>query len=126
MKDLLIKSTAQTPFIYLQGGDGEMEIKGRSIPEKADEFWAPILNWFQAYEMNPSDSTCVKINLEYFNVSTSRRLLNLLNILNDITRKGKKVTVKWFYKKDDVDMYDVGQDYSYILHLPFEFNEVND
>ena len=29
--------------------------------------------------------------------------------------------VKWHYKKSDIDMYEVGPDYAYMVKVPFEF-----
>lgn len=121
MEKLEIKETAQTPFVSFNGQTGEMEIKGRSIPEDADEFWLPILSWFESFVLNPTDLVTVKLDLEYFNISSSKRILFLLYKLNEIDISGKEVKVEWHYKKSDVDMYEVGQDYAYMVKVPFEF-----
>ena len=103
-----------------------MEIKGRSIPDQPDEFWLPVLSWFESYLLDPSPNTTVKIDLEYFNISSSKRILFLLYKLNELVDKGKFAHVEWYYRQTDEDMYEVGQDYAYMVKVPFEFKEYID
>lgn len=126
MEDLFINATPQTPFIHFDGKNGLMEIKGRSIPDQPDEFWLPILNWFESYLMNPVASTTIKIDLEYFNISSSKRILFLLYKLNELVDKGNDAHVEWLYRQTDEDMYEVGQDYAYMVKVPFVFKEYVD
>ena len=121
MEHLLINSTAQTPFISFNSQSGVMEITGRSIPEQADEFWIPILNWFETYVQMPANQTVFKINLEYFNISSSKRILFLLYKLNNLAENPDCVKVEWFYREEDEDMFEVGNDYAYMVKVPFEF-----
>lgn len=126
MEDLFINATPQTPLINFNGKSGVMEIRGRSIPDQPDEFWLPILNWFESYLMNPRHSTTIKIDLEYFNISSSKRILFLLYKLNELVDKGNDAKVEWHYRHSDEDMYEVGQDYAYMVKVPFVFKEYVD
>lgn len=54
METLLINSSLQTPYINFDKESGVMQIKGRSIPDQPDEFWGPILTWFDSYILSPS------------------------------------------------------------------------
>lgn len=126
MEDLFINATPQTPFIHFNGKSGVMKIKGRSIPDQPDEFWLPVLNWFESYLLQPLSSTVVKIDLEYFNISSSKRILFLLYKLNELAENGRDVHVEWFYRQTDEDMYEVGQDYAYMVKVPFVFKEYVD
>ena len=121
MNTLTIEETAQTPFICFDRKTGIMEIRGRSIPDNPDEFWLPILSWFEAYLLDPSEDTTFRINLEYFNITSSKRILFLLYKLNELADSGRGVNVEWFYRDNDEDMYEVGQDYAYMVKVPFTF-----
>ena len=121
MDTLLIEPTAQTPKIDFNSDTGVMYIKGRSIPDIADDFWGQILDWFELYLTNPNEETIFKINFEYFNVSSSKKVLALLYKLNELTNQNKKVSVKWHYRDGDENMFEVGQDLAYMIHVPFEF-----
>lgn len=126
MEDFLVNASAQTPFIHFNGNSGVMEIKGRSIPDQPDEFWLPVLNWFETYLLSPNASTVIKIDLEYFNISSSKRILFLLYKLNELAENGNDVHVEWLYRQTDEDMYEVGQDYAYMVKVPFIFKEYID
>jgi hypothetical protein len=126
METLLINDTPQTPYIHFDGGSGVMQIKGRSIPDQPDEFWQPILSWFDLYLLTPSTSTTVIIDLEYFNITSSKRILFLLYKLNELSENGFNVKVEWLYRDTDEDMYEVGQDYAYMVKVPFEFKMYED
>lgn len=121
MKNLIIGQTIETPEIEFNFTTGEMSITGRSIPALADEFWNPVLHWFINYCESPAASTTVKINLEYFNISSSKKILHLLYKLNELNKKGLKVQVEWHYRENDEDMYEAGEDYRYMLSVPFNF-----
>lgn len=121
MDILLIQPTAQTPRIHFNSQTGEMTIKGRSIPDAPDEFWFKALNWFESYVSNPNSKTTFHIDLEYFNVTSSKRILALLYKLNEIVDGGNTVCVNWHFREGDEDMYEVGQDYAYMVKVPFEF-----
>ena len=126
MEDLLIQPTPHTPYVLFSKENGLMEIKGRSIPDQPDEFWLPVLSWFESYLLDPRVNTTVKIDLEYFNISSSKRILFLLYKLNELVDKGNFAHVEWYYRQTDEDMYEVGQDYAYMVKVPFEFKEYID
>ena len=100
-----------------------MEIKGRSIPDNSDAFWLPVLNWFESYLTNPFKSTIFRIELDYLNIQSSKRILFLLYTLNELIETGQEVHVEWIYRKNDDEMYEVGQDYAYMLKVTFIFKE---
>ncbi|MEY4604173.1 MAG: hypothetical protein RIT43_1465 [Bacteroidota bacterium] len=126
MKDFIVEATSHTPQIHFSGVEGTMQISGRSIPDHPDDFWLPVLSWFEAYILNPNQKTVVKINLEYFNISSSKRILLLMYKLNELVESGKEVHVEWYYRTSDEDMYEVGQDYAYMVKVPFVFKEFHD
>ena len=126
MEVLSINATAHTPSVSFNHSIGKMEIEGRSIPDQPDDFWVPVLNWFESYLAQPSEKTTFKINLEYFNISSSKRILFLLYKLNELSERGLDVCVEWHYRHEDEDMYEVGQDYAYMVKVPFEFREYRD
>ena len=123
MESLSILGTAITPLISFNPLSGVMEIQGRSIPENTDDFWPPILNWFESYLIKPAIKTTFKIDLEYFDISSSKRILFLLNKLTEISENGFDVCVEWIYKKENEEMYEVGKDFDFMVKVPFKFQE---
>ncbi len=124
MKQLIIKATSKTPFIKFDPETGILEIKGRSIPENAIEFYKPLVEWLNEYAENPKEKTEVHIQLDYFNTSSSKCILDIFKKLESIHKKGHPVVIKWYYEEDDEDMLEAGEDYQSILKIPFEMIEI--
>jgi hypothetical protein len=87
MKDfnnLLIEQTPKTPQVDLNQYNGELILYGRSIPENAAKVYEPVLNWVSEYILNARPTTNFRINLEYFNTSSSIWLVKILKVLIQI------------------------------------------
>lgn len=121
MEALRIQGTPKTPEILFDPRNEIFEIKGKSIPDDAEGFYENILNWFDDYLMDANASTTLRIDLEYFNISSSKRLLFLLYKLQELSMKDRDVRVVWCYNERDEDMFEVGQDYAFMVKVPFEF-----
>lgn len=124
MEEIVLAATDKTPGITFKN-TGELEITGKSIPEDAEDFFAPALKWLEHYVENPAPKTLLSINLEYFNISSSKRILFILYKLNDLISKQSDVKVIWIYDDNDEDMFEVGQDYAFMVKIPFEFVEID-
>lgn len=124
IKPLNIKGTAKTPEIIYSGGKGSIDIKGKSIPENHHTFYTPIFEWLEDFSLDAPDKTMVNVYLEYFNTSSSKVLLKIFKLLEEVSLKGKEVEIIWFYEEDDLDMKECGQDYSAMLNMPFKMIEV--
>jgi len=121
MQALYIEATDKTPSIHFDPSKGLFEIKGKSIPNDAEAFYAPVLEWMEEYVKSPSAKTYFELNLEYFNITSSKRILFLLYKLNELVDTKNEVHVKWYYAESDDDMHEVGQDYAFMVKVPFQF-----
>ncbi len=121
MEILERSATAKTPHIYFNPKTGYMSVKGRIIPESSEEFWTPVVKWFYAYSFAPSLKTVLKLNIDYFNIPSSKQILFLLHKMNDLYEKGFDAVVQWEYAVDDEEMKEVGIDFSCVVNVPFKF-----
>lgn len=121
MELLYIEATEKTPKVNFDPNKGEFEITGKAIPQDAEAFFGPILQWMEEYVTQAAAKTNVNLNLEYFNISASKRILFVLYKLNELVDKGKQVHVTWHYVESDDDMKEVGQDFAFMVRVPFEF-----
>jgi len=125
MNPLKIEGTAKTPAVTFSAGDGRMEISGKSIPENSVEFYQPIYEWLDQYASQPAAATTIKVQLEYFNTSSSKCLLDVFRKLAALQKAGKStVTVQWMYEEEDEDMMEAGDDYQAIVGIPFQLLKV--
>lgn len=73
----------------------------------------------EGYIEDPASETVVKLSLTYFNSSSSKYILDLLKLLDEIHFSGKgKVRMEWHYEQEDLDMQEAGQDYRSLLEMP--------
>ena len=123
MEDLKLEGSAKTPFVEFNS-KWELLLKGRSIPENSIEFYKPIIEWIDNYGQSVNETTVLSVQLEYFNTSSSKCILDVFKKLE--TLSGTEVSVKWYYEEDDEDMLEAGEDYEAIIDLPFEMIEVEE
>jgi hypothetical protein len=126
MEPLLIEGTPKTPSIRFESEQGLIEIKGRSIPENSIEFYKPLVDWLEKYGEGPSSLTKVNIQLEYFNTSSSKCILDVFKKLESIHKAKHEVIINWYYEEDDEDMLEAGEDYESIIRVPFKMIEIVD
>lgn len=126
MENITIEGTPKTPTISFNAQSGTLEIKGRSIPENSIEFYKPVVDWLEKYASTPSSQTSVNIQLEYFNTSSSKCILDVFKKLESIHKNGNSIVINWFYEEDDEDMLEAGEDYQAIINIPFKMVEVEE
>ncbi|MBO4371911.1 MAG: DUF1987 domain-containing protein [Bacteroidales bacterium] len=123
MKPYIKTATADTPSVILDAERGIFEISQMSLPEDAVDFYSPILAWLREYAQNPNPETVFNMKLEYFNTASSKQLIQILLILQEMKDRSN-VLVKWFYKEIDEDMLALGEEYKQIMQIPFELTLV--
>jgi hypothetical protein len=78
------------------------------------------------YAESPKENTVVNIQLEYFNTSSSKCILDVFKKLEKINTNSNKVVINWYYEEDDEDMLEAGEDYEAIINIPFKMIEVEE
>ena len=123
MNLLHIKSTDETPLVSFNPNKGTLELSGKSLLDDPDPFFAPLIDWIDLYISQPAQLTSFTINLESFNTSSLKQVLNLLLKLDELYKANNNVEAHWVYNKDEDVMYELGQDYANMVKLPFQFIE---
>lgn len=126
MESISIEGTTKTPSVKLNPESGVIEIKGRSIPENSIEFYRPIIEWLDEYAKHPNKDTTVNVQLEYFNTSSSKCILDIFKKLESLKKARNEVVINWYYEEDDEDMLESGEDYESIIRVPFKMIEIVD
>ncbi|MBQ3655447.1 MAG: DUF1987 domain-containing protein [Bacteroidales bacterium] len=125
MDSINIEGTPKTPEVSFDAKTGQIEIKGRSIPENSIEFYKPLVDWLDKYADIAQGVVNVVIQLEYFNTSSSKCILDVFKKLENMHNKNKtEVVINWYYEEDDEDMLEAGEDYQSILKIPFKMVEI--
>jgi hypothetical protein len=127
MRKLIIDQTENSPKVILDPDKKIFEISGESRPPDVPLFYDEILRWLDEYTLHLSkshiskDPVEVNLDLEYFNSSSAKYILDFCKQLAHVRSKGKEVTVRWHYEDDDMDMLEVGREMSRMAKVPFEY-----
>jgi hypothetical protein len=124
MEPLILEGSPKTPHVRFDPATGLLELKGRSIPENSIDFYKPLIDWIDRYARNPAAKTALHVQLEYFNTSSSKCILDVFKKLEPIRSAGSEVSVLWHYEADDEDMLEAGEDYSGIINIPFRMIQI--
>ncbi|MBN1250843.1 MAG: DUF1987 domain-containing protein [Bacteroidales bacterium] len=120
MEKIVISATQKTPIIHLD--NGLIEIKGRSTPEDTDKVYLPVFSWIEKYLEEPNASTIVNFHFEYFNSSTTKALMRIINKLVGLSKSENfELIVNWYYF--DEDILEHGQDFEELSGINFNFIE---
>jgi len=120
MNSLVIQETNKTPKIEFSPS-GDLKMEGKTIPENCYEFYKPAIEWLTDLKKSPPEKITMSIKLEYINTSSSKTILNMFKILQDLTANNQKtdIEIKWFYDREDADLQEEGQNYKTCTKLPF-------
>lgn len=116
-----VEGTNQTPEIILDQHKGLISFKGYSLPENTGEFYHPVLEWIINYTAQAQNITTLNFDLEYFNSSSFKMLLEIIKIISKLKEEGKNLRVTWNYQEGDDDMFDSGRQLEEILDIEFEY-----
>ena len=130
MRDLIIDSTSNSPKVLFEPDEFRFEISGESRPENASVFYKPVIEWIKELEVSLNKNNIrinspfiFNFNLEYFNSTSAKFILDFCKKLGHIHSLGHQIMVRWHYEEDDEDMLEVGQEMARMAKFTFEFIE---
>lgn len=117
--EVLSEGSERVPQIVFNGD--ELSISGRSYMNNALVFYKGIISSIERMVIN---KLIVDVNLEYFNTSSSKCLLELFRLLERKYNEGADIRIKWEYQTQYLEMNEAGEDYRDLLrNIPFEIIE---
>jgi hypothetical protein len=110
------------PTVNFNAKTGICQISGESFLEDTAEFYKPLIDWIEDYIKSVKGPIALIIKLTYFNTSTSRSILDILNLLRDYEESGREIVVNWHYDENDIDMEEDIDDY--VIDTGLEINKI--
>jgi len=117
-EELKIGPTDDTPSVAFEKS-GNLELKGRSLPEDAFSFYIPVIEWLVEYSKAPAAATTFVFNLEYFNTASAKQIFKIAGLLTALSQNNK-VVIKWHYDEGDRDMHSSGERFSKLCGIGFD------
>ncbi|MBN2892556.1 MAG: DUF1987 domain-containing protein [Bacteroidales bacterium] len=95
--------TYYIPTIDLDVETGICEISGESYLEDTASFYAPVVDWLDKYCSKIKKPLNFNFNLEYYNTSSSKCIVDIMSLLKKHSDMGLEITVNWHYDADNED-----------------------
>jgi SiaC family regulatory phosphoprotein len=120
MNDLIIPYTTKTPEIRFEV-NGNLLIKGISIPENVNDFYPQVFLWMEEFGNNLTKNVTLTLEIDYMNTSSAKVILQLLRKAVTFASAATKLKLVWKYHEDEEDMKDLGEDLQAYIDYQFEF-----
>ncbi len=123
MEHLYVEGTKMTPNVILDSDKKVYSITGSSRPENPLQFYKPIFEWLTNYLENTEEKMVFEVQLDYFNTSTSKVLLDLFELFEKFAET-KDIHVVWYYQSDDEEMQEAGEELLDLVELSHEIKQM--
>lgn len=122
MENLVIDATKSSPRIHFDSDKHKLEITGESYPEDVARFYAPIFDWLNHYLAGLGEERVeLKMEIRYFNSSSSKVLMDMFDLLDEGVREGKNIEVFWHAHEDNDMGIEYGEEFKECVEdLPFQ------
>ena len=107
------------PHVDFNADTGHCVIEGESYLENTWEFYKQLVDWIKTYT-ETGQPLSFDFKLTYFNTSSSKGILEVLEALKDYESKGGSIVLKWYYPEDDEDILEEAEDFVEDTQLDIE------
>ena len=119
------EQTPKTPLIELNSITGELIFSGKSIPEDAARIYEPVYNWITEYAEDAHQVTNLRIDLEYFNTTSSLWMVKIFKALTGISKPEYSLIVHLYIPVEDFDeMEDFNDIKDYFTPISYALNSI--
>jgi len=123
MDNLILEKTKSTLAVNFNAQTGILDLTGSSYPENTSEFYQPLINWIQKYFLEVTKKLTLNIKIDYLNSSSIKFLSDIIDKLGNYHKSAGEVEINWYYKEDDEDMLEMGEEIK--EDVTFTFNLIS-
>lgn len=114
-----LEATKSTPRIHYDESTKTLEIMGELYPENSFAFFDPVFSWLT--ETLPGlDAFTLKLGIRYMNSSSTKCILDILDMMSDAFDKGCKIKALWLYEKGNERALDLAEEFKEDFSFPFD------
>jgi Domain of unknown function (DUF1987). len=114
-----IQATSSTPRVSYDEASRTLSIVGESYPENSFEFYAPVFELLQSAIASAS-SFRLSLEVDYMNSSSTKCVLDILDMLCDAAAKGCDARVTWLYDAGNERALDLAEEFKEDIEIPFD------
>jgi len=123
MNPLVIEETGSTPSIIFDPESETLYIAGESYPENSFDFYAPVVDWLKK-TLHRSSKFTLDISITYMNSSSTKCLLDIMDIMEDAFSSAADIRIIWRYDKENPRSYEMAEDFREEVTFPFEIEAI--
>lgn len=116
---LSIEATKSSPQVEYVEDDKVLSITGESYPENSFEFFAPVFTWLRE-QLPLLDQLTFQVHIRYMNSSSTKCMLDILDLLSERAQDGAEVRVRWYYDAGNERALDLAEEFKEDLEIPFD------
>jgi len=120
MNDLIIPGSISSPTVRLDANRGSMELSGESYPQNAFDFFDPIIEWARQFLRESPSPLALELHLSYLNTSSTKCVIDLLDLLEGAHKAGRRVQVAWYCDPENERAREAAEEFREDVTLPFE------
>ena len=114
-----LAGTTSTPSVEYFGDESTLRIVGESYPENSFQFYAPLFSWLKA-NLPLMDQFLLEINIPYMNSSSTKCILDILDMLADRVQDGGICSVRWLYEAGNDRAFELAKEFEEDMDIPFD------
>jgi hypothetical protein len=126
MEHFKLKESKYTVRVDFNPETGTLELEGASYPENASEFYQPIFDWINLYIKEVNKNIHLILRLNYLNTSSTKCMLDIIDLLEEYYEAGGEVTIDWYYAEDDEDILETGEEFAEDSKVPMNLISYNE
>jgi len=112
MDNIEIPASNRTPAVSFDFEVGHLRIKGESYPEDVTTFYYPLFDALKAWLAETKTPGCqFDFELIYFNSSSAKAIMMMMEMLDAAAANGMDVVVNWFHDAEDETMEELGAEF---------------
>jgi hypothetical protein len=124
MGKLIIEETHATPLVDFSTEHQLQRISGISTPIDSFEFYRPIIEWIVQNSNEIPVESVFQFELMYFNSSSMKSILWLLQQISQMGQNGKNWKISWIVVDDDEFMEESANVVQSLIDIPMEVRHV--
>lgn len=126
METLYLEKTKSSPEVEFNPETGILKISGQSYPENAFKFYEPLFDWIDDYLQVADKEIQLCISLIYLNTSSIKCLMDIIYKFEQAAQSGKKIVINWYYKTNNRNILECGNEFKEDLEESIEFNLIEE
>lgn len=117
MTPLHIPATEYTPHVHFDAETNTLSLTGEVYPENASAYFAPISEWIEE-AIGEEVPLKLSFSIDYLNTSSTKAILDLIQLLEDYHLDGGSTGVTWTYQSSLEVMKESGEELLEDFSLP--------